>query len=200
MSSVYAGEVLWNLISNDLGLPRDYSIEGIRHDVSDLNWRQIHATPRAQALALAESLIHEGPFEGTLISVGSAEEFLGALHKRPARPGATQSITSRIWGANNEPVGHLALMNLHPEGFNDLDELVRAIHGVTNYLPGYLLGSGRYFHYYGQALLSEQEWLQFVAQFLMPCNIGHSLNRGFCSLRLTAVPSKPKTPELICKI
>jgi hypothetical protein len=75
---------------------------------------------------------------------------------------------------------------------------------VTANLPGYLLRSGRYFHYYGVALLTPQEWLRFLASFLMPCTlvspryIGHSLHRGFCTLRLNAVPPlKPEIPQLV---
>lgn len=202
MSFVPAAKVLWSLVSNDLEIPQDHSIEFIAHRVAYLNWRQIYSTPKSQALALPESLIQE-PFESRLIDVGDAEEFLAKLYDHPDDSGVVQSVTSRIWDADRRPVGHMALMNLHPEGFDGIDELVGAVRGITDNLPGYLLKSGRYFHYYGRALLSEREWLRFIARFLMPCNIispryiGHSVNRGFCSLRLTAVPEKPKIPELV---
>ncbi|MBN1630052.1 MAG: hypothetical protein JW990_09825 [Thermoleophilia bacterium] len=113
-------------------------------------------------------------------------------------------MTSRVWNEAGHQVGHLALMNLHPVGFDDAHELSEAVRLVVDGTSGYLLSSGRYFHYYGQRLLSVPDWPRFLSQFLMPCvlvsprYIGHSLYRGFCSLRLNAAPpAKPVTPSLI---
>lgn len=95
-------------------------------------------------------------------------------------------------------------MNLHPVGFHDQEELRRALDDVVGGRAGYLLASGRHLHYYGRWLLSTADWRRFLAQFLMPCvlvsprYVGHSLYRGFCSLRLNAVPPfKPTVPSLL---
>jgi hypothetical protein len=78
---------------------------------------------------------------------------------------------------------------------------------VVNGRPDHLVRSGRYYHYYGLGLLSGPDWLDFVAQFLMPCvmvsprYVGHSLIRRFCSLRLNAVPPhKPATPRVVSTV
>jgi hypothetical protein len=98
-------------------------------------------------------------------------------------------------------------MNLHPDGFRDIGEVAEAVATVAEGTPGYLLDSGRYLHYYGCRLLRDAEWLDFVAQFLMPCTlaspryIGHSIVRRFCALRLNPVPPhKPKTPRLVLAV
>jgi hypothetical protein len=98
-------------------------------------------------------------------------------------------------------------MNLHPEGLDGIESLVRAIREITDGVSGYLLGSGRYFHYYGRRILRSEEWIRFLAQFLMPCFIvspryvGHSLFQGFCAVRLTsAAPYKSTVPTLLTVI
>ncbi len=89
-------------------------------------------------------------------------------------------------------------------GFSTIAEVRSVIGRVTDDLPGYLLSSGRHFHYYGMQLLDSEAWIAFLAQFLMPCvlvsprYIGHSMHRGFCALRLNAVPPhKPIVPVLV---
>jgi hypothetical protein len=114
------------------------------------------------------------------------------------------SITSRVWNEAGHQVGHLALMNLHPVGFYDLSEIRAAVRLVDDGSAGYILDSGRYFHYYGRRFLDLPASLKFLSQFLMPCvlvsprYIGHSLYRGFCTLRLNAAPPfKPVVPVLV---
>jgi len=191
-----------------LALPvpaQDCQVELIQHAVGT-NWRQQNPQARDQVLALSESLIHSGPFSGKLVGISDLAgrlpaELLSASQRRLAL-----SVTSRIW-CERRLVGHIALMNLHPEGFSDLDELARGVSAVVHGRPGQLVRSGRYYHYYGHGLLSEQEWLDFVAQFLMPCTlvspryVGHSLIRRFCALRLNAVPPhKPETPLVVSAV
>ena len=69
---------------------------------------------------------------------------------------------------------------------------------------GVLLDSGRFQHYYGDFLLDENEWIQFMAEFLMPTflvsprYIGHRLYDHYCTLRLTSNNQyKPKVPEVV---
>lgn len=193
-----ADEVLVSLVQRDLELPSDYMVELLRHEVM-VNWRQKYPTPRRQIGALRESLRHDGPFGGERFTVNR-------LHQSVANHLATSqsalSVSSRVWNGRGEHIGHLALMNLHPVGFRSARDVREAIDEVTDGLPGYLLASGRYFHFYGKSLLTLDSWLLFLAQFLMPCvlvsprYVGHSLHRGFCTLRLNSVPPvKPTTPR-----
>jgi hypothetical protein len=96
---------------------------------------------------------------------------------------------------------HLALMNLHPEEDLSYEDITRIVRLVTSRMPGYLLTSGRFYHFYGLRLLSVREWNQFIAAWLMPTIIvspryvGHSLYRGYATLRLTTNPTyKPSLP------
>jgi hypothetical protein len=190
-----AYELLVNLVRDDLCLPSDHQIELIRHGVG-VNWRQRFRTPREQIRALDESVSHQGPFYGDRVSI---RDLAPTLAKGVGISSSALSVVSRVWDVGGRQVGHLALMNLHPVGFTSGDELRRAIDHVTGGSPGYLVSSGRYFHYYGIQLLSSEAWLRFLAQFLMPCvlvsprYIGHSIYRGFCALRLNAVPPHKAT-------
>jgi hypothetical protein len=202
---VFAYEVLSSLITTELTLPSGSLIELIEHRVSS-NWRQRYTQPRERALAIRESLIHESPYAARVIDVNDSEQ-LRAEMTSCDKPDVALSVTSRVLNTSGKLVGHMALMNLHPEGFETIDELRHAVHEVTGHSSGYLIHSGRYFHYYGRRLLTETEWQTFIGEFLMPCTmvspryIGHSLARGYCSLRLTAAPPvKPATPTLVCSI
>jgi hypothetical protein len=197
---VRAVDVLRVLLSRDLELPSNYYVELVEHGVRP-NWRQLYKTPRQQIDAIGQSLLHSGPFAGVRVRIGELDE---ALSRLSAIPDCAVSISSRVMDEAGTQVGHLALMNLHPVGFRDPEELRLAVQQVVGCMPGYLLSSGRYFHYYGRRLLKPHEWVSFLAQFLMPCvlvsprYVGHSLHRGFCTLRLNAVPPlKPVVPTLV---
>lgn len=196
-----AVDVLRTLVADDLGLPPDHLLQFVLHEVG-LNWRQRNVSARQRIEALDSSLLN-GPVEPFLLRAdddASLSELLGTARDR----GLALSVTSRVLDRDRRFAGHLALMNLHPEGFSGPPELADAIRRVTGGMPGYLLDSGRFFHFYGIGLLGAREWIEFVARFLMPCTtvspryVGHSLSRGFCCLRLTpAPPHKPRTPAVV---
>jgi len=197
-----AVQVLLRLLVVDLSLPDTTQVELIAHE-SKRNWRQLHPTARDQVKNLQEGLIHDGPLHGRLTRIDSLEEEVELMAAQIDEPDVV-SVTSRLFDHDGNFVGHTALMNLHPEGFDDVDSIVRAIREITAGMPGYLLSSGRYYHYYGCQILHSNEWRRFLAQFLMPCvmvsprYIGHSLFQGFCAVRLTAAdPHKPSVPTLL---
>jgi hypothetical protein len=197
-----ATEVLLKLVFDDLTLPDDVHIELIVHQ-NKTNWRQRNPTGEAKVENLREGLVHDGPFNGRLVLARRLREELVALKHRQD-PLDVVSVTSRLFDHKCVLIGHLAIMNLHTEGFTSLADIGDAVAQVTDGMSGYLMTSGRFYHYYGKRLLSEQAWLRFLVQFLMPCvlvsprYIGHSLLRGFCSVRLTsAMPHKPTVPTLL---
>lgn len=201
MIGTEAAEVLRELVVRDLGIPSDHRLEFMTHPVG-VNWRQRHTSPRQKIEALEESLRH-GPRDTFLLEAGDRAGLAEHLRRAGGRRLAL-SVTSRVWDAAGGLAGHLALMNLHPEGFRGAGELAEAVRLTAGGTPGYLLESGRYFHYYGRRLLTGAEWQGFLAQFLMPCvlvsprYIGHSLDRGFCTLRLNAAPgAKPMVPRVV---
>ncbi|RLU99417.1 hypothetical protein CTZ27_15955 [Streptomyces griseocarneus] len=197
-------DALRALVMDELGLPAEFFFEFAVHEVG-VNWRQRNVTARQRIESLPESLLH-GPSEPILVKVGDSES-AAKLCRTAGECGLALSVTSRIRDEDMGFFGHLALMNLHPEGFLSQEELGRAVLQVAGGIPGYLLNSGRFFHYYGRRLLSRAEWTDFAARFLMPCTmvspryIGHSLSRGSCCLRLNAVPPhKPSVPEVVAAL
>ena len=95
------------------------------------------------------------------------------------------------------------MMNFHTVDIS-LDKIKTVTKHICPNYDGVILSSGRFFHYYGNKLLTEDEWLKFMADFLMPCvlvsprYIGHRLFDKYCTLRLTADKTyKTKIPEVI---
>lgn len=197
-----AMNVLLRLLVADLLLPESIQIELITHE-NKLNWRQLYPTTQDRVRNLRAGLIHDGPFHGRLVRIGDLEEQV-RLMSTQIDPSNVISATSRLFDSNGDFLGHIAFMNLHPEGLNSIDLIAHVITEITNGLPGYLLSSGRYYHYYGKRILRGEEWTGFLAQFLMPCMmvspryVGHSLFQGFCAVRLTAAaPYKSTVPWLL---
>ena len=82
-------------------------------------------------------------------------------------------------------------MNLHPAEDLRLDDVCEIVRQVTNGMKGYLLETGRFYHFYGRAVLARRDWEKLLSQFLMPTivvsqrYIGHSLYRGYTTVRLS---------------
>lgn len=72
--------------------------------------------------------------------------------------------------------------------------------------PGYVLESGRSYHYYGLRLLSEEDWKVFLGKCLLMYGytderyIGHQLIDGHCVLRLSAGKSKSNVPRVVAEL
>ncbi len=69
-------------------------------------------------------------------------------------------------------------------------------------IRGFILDSGRCFHYYGDRLLSGGEWSVFMKNCAKYPEIGerymsHQLRRGKAALRLVTNDSKPKNPKVV---
>jgi hypothetical protein len=71
---------------------------------------------------------------------------------------------------------------------------------------GYLLETGRSFHYYGLALLTDASWQKFLGKCLLMSGfsddryIGHQLVDGHCVLRLSTGKLKATEPSIIAEI
>ncbi len=105
MSALEAIETLRLVLEHELKLSPDHHVELIVHPVG-VNWRERHWTPRSQALAIRESLVHSGPFEGRLVRVADLAVALpGLLGLAPV--GRAVSVTSRIYDDERAFVGHL---------------------------------------------------------------------------------------------
>jgi len=127
------------------------------------------------------------------------------LHELAEQPDEVISLISRIQVHTGQ--FHLAIMNLHPESDMNVASVINVVDAVTGNMPGYLLSSGRHFHFYGLRLLDQLEWCKFLASWLMPTiivsprYIGHCLYREYAALRLTtSKPHKPVLPYVISTV
>ena len=101
---------------------------------------------------------------------------------------------------------HIPMMDFMCEiSTKNLDLLIRLIEDLHQG-RGYLLDSGRSYHYYGSRLLTEDEWRAFLGKCLLMTGfsdnryIGHQLVDGHCVLRLSSAKLKSKTPTVVAEI
>jgi hypothetical protein len=86
-----------------------------------------------------------------------------------------------------------------------LDLLVRLLKDLRQG-RGYLLESGRSYHYYGFQLLTEEEWRVFLGKCLLMSGftddryIGHQLADGHCVLRLSSGTLKSSVPTVVAEL
>jgi len=184
-------EVLQEIVSRYLDIE---SVCLILHEAT-LNWGQRYDTNNKIISHLDESLIQETPLQQKIFL---RQDFLKLkLEDLKATRHQVWSFTSRLKMKDGSAM-HLPVMNFHPLNGVTKKNILYFIHLIEPNNEGVLVNSGRYYHYYGDFLLSEKHWLQFNARFLMPKilvsprYIGHRLQDGYSTLRLT-VDDKYKT-------
>jgi len=175
------------------------AIKLIAHEV-DINWRQSFQTTSEKLQNMMFGFYHSVPIK---MQEYSREEF-----NQLDINDLNNLIKNQVWSISSKvrlfdgKIKHIPMMNFHPENCseNDIKIALRHICGDNG---GVLLDSGRFQHYYGDFLLNEYQWRQFMTEFLMPTilvsprYIGHRLHDGYCTLRLTAdAQYKPKIPQL----
>ena len=173
------------------------------------NWRQVHKSSIKKMRNLDSGFIHP-KFESEITL--SRKKFLLISQKELVSESnkigdnIVWSITSKV-NCNNNVKKHIPMMNFHPEGITkskSIPYIMSAIKQVGSNKKGVLLDSGRYYHYYGNYLLEKEDWLKFMADFLMPCvlvsprYIGHCINQGYAALRLSQGKNyKNNTPVVV---
>jgi len=120
-------------------------------------------------------------------------------HTNPQEPLlSVASIVKSMEGVEH----HLPMMNLHfdyPLSLGRLKQILNKVIG-ENYV---LLKTDRYYHVYGNELLSSEEWKLWNLKFLMldsivsPRYIGHSLERGYNLLRVNSIDKIKTTNPFI---
>lgn len=179
------------------------SVRLVAHPVS-LNWRQKYGDAISKVSHIDTAFEHAQPWE---VRSYTREEFLllRLADIQDKRGKYVWSVCSKVVCENGEE-RHVPMMNFHPETVS-LDVLTSITKRICLGYEGAMLHSGRYFHYYGNSLLSERQWIEFMADFLMPCvavsprYIGQRLFDGYCTLRLTTDGRyKTKIPEVIALI
>lgn len=178
----------------------DYYATFLEHAVV-INWRQENVDYGNKVLNFPESLIHPPYIRSIKIKFKEIMNDDFNIYNLRESEKNVISISSLI---NKDNIQfHLPLMNLHLEEREHLDTIVSFIKQTTSNMSGFLLETNRYYHFYGKKLLTDHEWLQFNAQFLMPTilvsprYVGHSLYQGYNTLRMTN-SSEIKTIEPFC--
>lgn len=174
----------------------------IAHEVGT-NWRVLNQALSQKLKNLLESFSSSDAIaEKTYTRKEFCNLTVNALEKLGSH--IVWSLSSKV-GCVDGIYRHIPMMNFHPEDLlitrEDIKMVVRA---AARGKSGAILDSGRYLHYYGNFLLSEEDWLKMLGTFLMPCvfvsprYVGHVLRRGYATLRLTADETyKPKVPEVL---
>jgi hypothetical protein len=183
------------------GHPEVEQITMLKHPV-EINWRVRCKGYEEKTFNLIEGFLHDKPLEIRNFTRESFERLTQDELQSASAEGAVWSISSKVICTTGEEK-HLPMMNFHPEV--DTLELINAsLKYICKDREGCLLKSGRFYHYYGNFLLSPSEWLIFMSEFLMPCEIvspryvGHRIFDGYCTLRLSSEPNfKPQVPYVI---
>lgn len=167
------------------------------------NWRQKHNTVLSKVKHLQEALVQRKPLK-KFTYLG--EEIISESFKPEkliSEKNHVVSISSKLKDQHGK-CKHLPMMNLHPHDKLDLSEIREMIEQITGNMSGYLLDSGRHYHFYGITLLNYMEWRKFMSQFLMPTvivsprYIGHCFYRDYAALRLsTDEEYKPTLPYVV---
>jgi len=172
----------------------------IEHSVG-INWRVTNSTTRTKIANIEEGLIQHKPIQELIVPAREiVNECFNPCNLLNDKENVI-SISSKI--KMDKTTYHLPMMNIHTEPDVNYTDMLKVLRAVTGNMPGYVLKSGRYFHFYGNCLLSIEQWHKFIAQFLMPTlivsprYIGHCLYRGYAALRITTNKEfKPRCPDL----
>ncbi len=82
-------------------------------------------------------------------------------------------------------------------------DLAKEAFAKINQTNGVLLNSGNSFHYYGQTVMNEREWVDFLGHCLLLSDfidtryVGHALINKECRLRLSTAPLNPFIPIVV---
>lgn len=98
---------------------------------------------------------------------------------------------------------HIPMVDFSNSRVKDLNlQRVREILNELRENKGFVLDSGRCFHYYGENILKDSEWLDFMKRCSFYDEIGekyinHQLREGTCCLRIVTNKLKPKNPIVV---
>lgn len=200
---MFAIDILVSII-NSLAL-HSHNFLLIEHSV-ETNWRQKYQSDESKFINIKESLIYPcyiAKYE--VLGNDILQKGTSFIRNLVSNKQHVISVASCLTAPNGDLV-HLPFMNFHPE-IDNLQYLSESIKFITKNQHGYLVATGRFYHFYGQYLLTPTEWLNFNCDFLLPTvlvserYISHSLRQGYNTLRLTSQePFKPKTPHLILEL
>jgi hypothetical protein len=175
------------------------------------NWRDV-AQPETKELPVLIKGIRQDAGERVLSRLLRAEVTAERLKNvaQSLRTNQLVGVISRVTVAGGElrhiTTRHIPMMDfMCPPSPANLEVLTRLFREIGQ-KKGYLLESGRSYHYYGLELLTEEQWRVFLGKCLLMCGyvddryVGHQLVDGHCVLRLSSGKLKPNVPKVVAKL
>ena len=113
-------------------------------------------------------------------------------------------VSSRIVLRNGERK-HIPMLDFHAPPSPQNEECVRFIAKRLDPNGGFVLVSGKSYHFYGKSLLAEDQLSSFLGKALLfspfvdRAWIAHQLIEGACGLRISKKKIGSATPALICE-
>lgn len=137
--------------------------------------------------------------EVRVTDLSKLNELIDAYKKKDSR--YQSSFQSRV--QTNNGVFHVPMIDFSNSKIKNLNiQRVKEIIGELGIKNGFILNSGRCYHFYGEELLTEEEWIEFIKRCAFYEEIGekfisHQRRRGKTSLRIMADENNPKLPEVV---
>lgn len=175
-----------------------------RHQIVPI-WRRRY--PADQLSAHLDEVIPTANHKPQL-AILRRDEFLALSQAKLAQeqqPQEVTSICSRVTlSTPDRDTAHLPIMNFTTGKAVTCQNIELMMHAVCGAREGVLLESGRSYHYYGNFLLTNEQWIRFMAICLLHSPlvsadyIAYRLLGGMAMLRLTTCPPlKPNIPVVI---
>jgi len=114
-------------------------------------------------------------------------------------------LKSRLKMRSGE-IRHIPMLDFHCSFSSQNRELASRVSTMMDSAGGYLLHSGRSFHFYGKSLMTEQQLPSFLGRALLLSPIvdrawiAHQLIEGACGLRITPKVDGESEPHVIQEI
>jgi hypothetical protein len=162
--------------------------------------RERHRLPFWDSLLLS-SFNRKSPPKSILAAARFHNGSRTTVHKIPAgevttllqvnSPETTTAALSSLVRLNDGSRRHIPMLDFHcPSSAANLELATEVIRNL-NATPGYLVESGKSYHFYGERLLVDSELTRFLASALLfspiidRAWIAHQLLEGFCGLRIS---------------
>ncbi len=125
------------------------------------------------------------------------------LDKLPNKDDVKIGLSSLV-RLDNGYIAHIKQLDLDWNN-NDLDFILKNIKKLNLEGEGYLVNSGRGYHYYGKGLLSPEEWKEWMNEAEKSEEVDRewirlSRERKYSVLRINSTEDKPIKPKPICEL
>ncbi|MGA8433084.1 MAG: hypothetical protein WB729_24900 [Candidatus Sulfotelmatobacter sp.] len=173
----------------------------------NVNWRDLPRESHGLALPLLREGLKQGRGARIINTLPRRGILEGSLAEMAKNLGESRllGLCSNVQLANGRSA-HIPMMDFLCAPTKENLNLLANLIGDLRQGRGYLLQSGRSYHYYGFRLLTEAEWKVFLGKCLLMSGfaddryIGHQLVDGYCALRLSSGNLKKSVPMVVAEI